>query len=221
MIKINLLPKEYQKKRFSIALDKNTMYVIAGGAAVLVLLAAYTFFFQIIPLNDLEDKIELAKSEAQEFNAQISLVNELKQQKNLILTRMGTIEELDRGRDAWVNVIGDLGSRITDYLWLTGFSQLPVGDPTQGAVVSSTTIEGKSFSINSLATFLIRLKKSPYLDNIDLVSVTLEEEQAAINTVAYEAYGFKISCSLTLGTNEIIQSEKKLVANKLATGSEF
>jgi Tfp pilus assembly protein PilN len=221
MIKINLLPKEYQKKRFSVALDKNTMYVIAGGAAVLILLVAYTFFFQILPLNKLQENIEYAKLESEKFNDEIRLVNELKQQKNLILTRMGTIEELDRGRDAWVNVISDLGSRITDYLWLTGFSQTPVGDQTEGSVPAATTIEGRSFSINSLATFLIRLKKSPYLSNVDLVSVELKEEQAGMNAAAYEAYSFKISCNLILGTTENIESEKKLIADKLATGSEF
>jgi hypothetical protein len=68
---------------------------------------------------------------------------------------------------------------------------------------------------------LIRLKKSPYLNDIDLVSVKLEQVQARMNTATYEAYDFEISCKLVMGATENVESEKKLVADKLATGAEF
>jgi len=221
MIRINLLPKEYQRRRFSVALDKNTLYVISGGIAVLILLAAYSFFFQILPAKGLDKKIQIAKQEAESYNEQIKLVQELNSQKNLILTRMGTIEELDQDRDAWVDVISDLGSRITDYLWLTSFGSTQ--SESQGGVAGplKTVIEGKSFSINSMATFLIRLKKSPHLKNIDLVSVKLEEEQLNMENASYEAYTFQIGCDLNLGRADVIESEKNVAADKLATGSEF
>jgi Tfp pilus assembly protein PilN len=221
MIRINLLPKEYQRRKFSITLDKNTLYVISGGVAVLILLAAYSFFFQVMPSKNLDKEIQIAREETNRYNAQIHLVQELNNQKNLILTRMGTIEELDQNREAWVDLISDLGSRITDYLWLTSFGSGQMDTQGGAAGPLKTIIEGKSFSINSMATFLVRLKKSPYLKNIDLISVKLEEEQLNMGNASYEAYTFQIGCDLNLGSTDAVESEKSAAADKLATGSEF
>jgi Tfp pilus assembly protein PilN len=222
MIRINLLPKEYQRRKFSVALNKNALYVLSGGVAVLILLAAYSFFFQILPARSLDKEIQIAKQEAESYNDEINLVQELNSQKSLILTRMRTIEELDQNRDAWVEVISDLGSRITDYLWLSSFGNAPLDNPSGAAIgPQRTVIEGKSFSINSMATFLVRLKKSPFLKNIELVSVKLEEEQLNLENTSYEAYTFQISCDLSLGNTVVVETEKNVAADKLATGSEF
>jgi len=221
MIEINLLPREYRKRKFQITLEKNTLYVIGAGVAVLILLAAYSMFFQVIPGNDLDKKIMAAREEAAKFDAEIKLVNELTEKKNLMIARMGTIKVLDRDRDAWIKVISDLGGRIPDYLWLTDFEYAVQGESEQTNVPSMATIKGKSFSINSLATFLIRLKKSPHLNNIDLVSIKLVEEQGGTDVGAYEAYNFTINCDLLLSGTKNAQTEKILASGKLAAGSEF
>ncbi|MCD6161880.1 MAG: PilN domain-containing protein [candidate division Zixibacteria bacterium] len=214
MIEINLLPKIYQKKKFGIKLDKNTLYVIGGGIGVLVLLFAYSLIFQIMPANSLSEKIKTARIEAAQYDSEIALIKELKSKKNLILSRISTIEVLDRDRDAWINVISDLGSRVPNYLWLTGFEQASGG--TQEGEPAKTTINGRSFSINSLATFLIKLKKSPYLKNIEISTIALEEEMDV------ESYTFTINCDLMLtGFEDMIDSEKTLIAGKQAAGSEF
>jgi Tfp pilus assembly protein PilN len=223
MIKINLLPKEYQKKRFSVSLEKNALYLVGGGLAILILLAAYTLFFQVMPSKSLDSKIELARQEAANYDKEIALVNKLNAQKDLILTRMRTIERLDRDREVWIKFVSDLGSRITDYLWLTKFGAASAAQPAPGeaAAPSKTVIEGRSFSLNSLATFLVRLKRSPYLSNLDLVQVTLEEETAGEANQLYEAYYFVIHCDLVLAGMDAAQTEDKTSADKLAAGSEF
>lgn len=221
MIRINLLPKEYQKKKISLSLEKNTIYVVAGGAAILVLLAGYTFFGQYMQANKLNGEIAKARAEAGNYDKEIKLVNELNAQKDIILTRLGTIEQLDRNRSGWVKVISDLGSRITDYLWLTDFG-VSGGDNAgqQQAATSRTVIEGQSFSINSLATFLVRLKKSPFLQNVDLISIELEEEKGTDGTQPYEAYNFVIYCDLNMAEDQV-QTESNLASDKMASGSEF
>ena len=77
MIEINLLPKEYQKKRFRLTFEKNTLYVIGGGVIVLALLAAYTVFFQVLPCKSITKKIEVAKADSASLSSEIQLVNEL------------------------------------------------------------------------------------------------------------------------------------------------
>jgi Tfp pilus assembly protein PilN len=222
MIRINLLPREYQKKKFSLSLERNTLYVIGGGVAILILLAAYSLFFQVMPIRSLDKAIMTARQDAEKYANEIKLVNELNAQKDLILTRMGTIEELDRGREAWVNIVSDLSSRLTDYLWINKFG-IGGGEQSQQAdATSRTVIEGQSFSLNSLATFLVRLKRSPYLSNVDLVSITLEEDTGGNEGGRpYESYHFTIQCDLVMAGANATQTEENIPANKLATGSEF
>jgi Tfp pilus assembly protein PilN len=223
MIRINLLPREYQKRKFSLSLEKNSLYVIVGGVALLLILAAYSLFFQIMPINTLDKSIATARMDADRYGKEIKMVNQLNAQKDLILTRMGTIEELDRDREAWVNLISDLSSRLTDYLWLTKFGKGAGGDKGQQANASSrTVIEGRSFSLNSLATFIVRLRRSPYLSNIDLVSISLEEDKGGSDgSQSYESYHFTVQCDLVIAGTDATQTEGNIPADKLATGSEF
>jgi len=221
MLEINLLPKEYRKRKFRLELEKNALLVIGAGLAVLILLGAYTVFFQMFPGGALDRKIAAAKTENQKYEAEIKLVNALTDQKNLILARMSTIEVLDHDRDVWVNVIADLGGRVPDYLWLTGFEPATKGAAEAQNVPTQTSIKGKSYSINSLATFLVRLKKSAFLNNVALVSIRLVEEQLPEGNGSYESYHFTINCDLILSSTEETQTEKMLTTGKLAAGSEF
>jgi len=230
MIKINLLPREYQKKKFTLSLDKNAIWVVTGGVLVLFMLAVYTIFFQVLPASSLANKIEADKMTAQNYAKEIKFVNELNAKKDLILTRMNTIEELDNNRDVWVYIISDISSRVTDYLWLTRFGGAAMekekpadkaDKDKQAPAPSKTAIEGRAFSLNSLATFLVRLKKSPYLQNIDLVSISLEEDKGDDMAESYESYHFVIQCDLVMVGSEAAQTEENVPADKLAAGSEF
>jgi Tfp pilus assembly protein PilN len=216
MIEINLLPKEYQKRKFRVTLEKNTLYVIGSGLLVLILLSAYSVIFQVLPSRDLSKKINEARIEAQNYDSEIALIKELTEKKNLILARMRTIEELDHDRDLWVKVISDLSSRIPNYLWLTNFSKQATAETEQAAAADGglwhSKIEGKSFSINSLATFLIRLKKSPYLENIEITKIELD-----LALQQAKAYNFAINCDLKLGgydNVDLAQSAGKQIAKK-------
>lgn len=221
MLEINLLPKEYRKRKFRLELEKNALLVIGVGFAILILMAAYTMFFQVFPANTLDKKIAAARAENQNYEREIKLVNALTEQKNLIIARISTIKVLDNDRDVWVSVIADLGSRIPDYLWLVGFEPATKGAGEAQAATTKASIKGKSYSLNSLATYLIRLKKSPYLKNVSLASIRLVEEQLPEGSGSYESYHFTINCDLTLSSTEETQTEKMMTTGKLAAGSQF
>jgi Tfp pilus assembly protein PilN len=214
MIEINLLPKEYQKRKFRLALEKNTLYVIGGGVIILALLAAYTVFFQVLPGNSLNKKIEIAQADSAALSSEILMVNELTEKKNRLLARMSTIELLDRNRETWINVTSDLGARIPDYLWLTELTQAPQTSE-EGEVNIKAFIQGRSFSLNSLATFIVRLKKSHYFKNIEISKIQLIEEKGA------EVYSFTINCDLYLNRTSEALAQNKTVTGKLVAGSEF
>jgi Tfp pilus assembly protein PilN len=200
MIEINLLPKELQKGKFSIKLDKSIVMVLSGCAILLAVMALYSYFFQAQEYVRLQQKLQEAKTESAKYTTEIAKIDEIGKKKEQILARMSAIELLDRNREYWVGLMQDLAGRVPEYVWLSSLKQapqaapLPVqapnGKPTPVPIPSLSSIEGYSFSLNGLATFIIRLKKSDMFDKIELSSVKLEDFEKA------DAYSFKLTCNL-------------------------
>jgi len=198
MIEINLLPRDLQKKRFSFKLDKNIVLVLSGCVALLGSMALYSFVFQAGKYSNLEKQLQISRAETARYSSEIAKIDEITQKKEQILARMSAVQLLDRNREYWVTFMGDLAGRIPEYVWLTAFKQAPAvttaaapGTPNaKPALPSKSTIEGYSFSLNALATFLVRIKKSDLFDNIEIASVKLQEIEKA------NAYNFRLTCDL-------------------------
>lgn len=204
MIEINLLPKELQKRGGGLALPKTAGYMLAGLAGLAVVLAGLTFM-QKQRISALDRKIADAKVREAKMQKDIQLVDALTDLKSKILERMSAIEGLDQNRSAYVRFLEDMGGRIPDYLWLSNFREgqnvPPPAATGQNQPVSpggaKTVIEGFSYSLNSLATFMIQAKKSPFLKNIELMYA---KEQKIDNT---RLYSFQLTCDLTMVPEEV------------------
>lgn len=188
-IEINLLPRELRKRRPGISFDKS-LTLIAGLAVVLVVAFVGMNVFQSIKLKALNNKIVQAQRRAEELKKNIELVDALTEVKDKVLQRMSAIEALDRNRAVWVRVLEDLTRRVPDYLWLSLLEEeesqsTAVADSgVDSAIVLSqppspakkrVTMEGYSYSLNSLASFLIELIGSPYFKNMELQYVKRAE----------------------------------------------
>jgi Tfp pilus assembly protein PilN len=202
MLEINLLPKELQRRRFGFKPDKKLINVIAGGVAIALVLFLYSYFFQITALNNLQDEITEYERQRAEYMKEIRKIEDIELKKTQILARQNAIMTLDTNRDYWVKLLEDLVRRVPEYVWITTFDQAtavaapaapPPGQPnTPRATAGSakTKINGYSFSLNSLATFLIRLKKSETFNDIEITSIKLQETDKA------KAYSFELTCNL-------------------------
>jgi Tfp pilus assembly protein PilN len=202
MIEINLLPKDLQKKRFGFKLDKNIVMVLSGCIGLLAVMAIYSYIFQAGRYADLEKQLQISRAETAKYAPEITKIDEIGKKKSQILERMSSIEVLDRNREYWVTLMEDLASRVPEYVWLTNVKQAPVtpvsappatvNAPTApvAPIQAKSSIEGYSFSLNALATFLVRLKKSDMLTNVEIASIKLQEIEKA------NAYNFKLTCEM-------------------------
>jgi Tfp pilus assembly protein PilN len=199
MIEINLLPKELQWKRFRVTFDRTFLIILGTGAVILVALAVYSYVFQMSMISSYEAKVRNAQAEVDRFSAEIQKIDEIQQKKEQILERMTAVQILDQNRSYWVDLMEDLVRRVPEYVWLTTVQQAPAAPPPAAATAeaapppmptSNSSLEGYSFSLNALATFLIRLKKSEKFHNIEISSITLQENDQA------KAYFFKLTCKL-------------------------
>lgn len=212
MIEINLLPKELRKRRGVFTLKKGTSYLLGAGG-VLILLLILISVMQGIRVQGLNRKIADAQKRKEELKESIRLVDALTELKNKILQRLSAIENLDRDRSTWVDIMQDLSSRVPDHLWLTTFKEnAPVVisapkvqtsdeglvDTVKTAQTQATapmpsrkvTIEGYSFSLNGLATFMINLMRSGYFKNIELSYIKLAELEKQ------KAYSFQLTSDI-------------------------
>lgn len=200
MIEINLLPKDLQKKRFGFRLDKNIVLAISTCAGLLVVMFLYSYVFQAGKYASLEKELNMARAETARYSPEIAKIDEISAKKEQILARMSSIQVLDRNREYWVSLMEDMSGRVPEYVWLTAVKQAPrpggpvtnpnPNSPQAPPALAKSTLEGYSFSLNALATFLVRLKKSDYFDNIEIASVKLQEIEKT------RAYNFKLNCDL-------------------------
>jgi Tfp pilus assembly protein PilN len=190
MIEINLLPKELKRKGRGFAFDKNLIYLgmVVGG---LVILFVVVSIFQSFKLKVMDKKIAEAKKRTEELRKNIELVDALTDLKDKLLRRMSAIETLDKNRATWVQVLEDLSQRVPEYLWLSVLreeeevpeSQTGAEADTSGQQALPLTptkkvnIEGYTYSINSLALFLIQLTRSDYFMNMELQFIKKSETE--------------------------------------------
>lgn len=205
MIEINLLPKEFHKKPVSLSFGKTGFYAVAVVAGVVLMLLGVTFY-QIHQLSKLDSNIKKARQRAAMLEKDIKLVDALIDVKNKISNRMTAVEQLDSHRSTWVKILEDMARNIPEFIWLGHFKEearqdtvvQSVGDenqPSQPAVsraplVRSAEVEGYSFTLNALASFMINMMRSDYFDEVELVStdeVILQNQKA---------YNFVLACNL-------------------------
>jgi Tfp pilus assembly protein PilN len=200
-IEINLLPVELRRKRKGLAFDKSVALLAAVFGSLIVLIVVASVF-QGIKLRALDAKVADAQSKVDQYKRNIELVDALVDVKDKLLQRMSAIESLDKNRTVWVRILEDLSRRVPDYMWLSLLREEPtlltaVSDSTADSSSVSAmgekptkrlTIEGNSYSLNSLASFMIQLMGSQYFKNMDLEYVKREDTKNR-KTFAFQLVG--------------------------------
>lgn len=211
MISINLLPKQYSRRYGKFSLGKQGIYMIAAAVGIIAVFGLITGY-QIYKINELKGQMEIARVRTMQLQKDISLVDALIDIKTKITDRLGAVEKLDRHRSAWVRILGDLSQNIPDFIWLTRFDEISetddqmatpdtttiVRDPNK-PLVMPVEIEGFAFTLNSLASFMIKMMRSNYFDGVDL----LMTEELAIGK--HKAYNFKVSCNVHYLSDEDLE----------------
>lgn len=184
MIQINLLPKEFRRRTGKLTLGKTGYYAIGAFAGVVIMIAVVTFY-QVFQIGELNDKMEIARFRTQQLQKDIQVVDALIDVKQKIMQRMEAVEDLDQHRTVWVRILEDFASRVPEFMWMSRFKENPPPAPVVDSTADSTqqvlaeaqptmrpvNIEGYSFTLNSLANFMIKLMRSNFFSDIEMASV--------------------------------------------------
>ena len=131
MIEINLLPKDYQRKSFSLSLGKTGIYSLVAAAGVVVMLIGVTFY-QMGQLSTLDDNIRKAQQRAAMLQKDIAIVDALIDVKSKINRRITAVDKLDGHRSSWVRVLEDLTRNVPEFVWLVKLEESSGQQETRG-----------------------------------------------------------------------------------------
>jgi Tfp pilus assembly protein PilN len=225
MININLIPKQYLKRGGSFNFGKYGVYAVVGVCGVVIMLGSVTMY-QVHQMDELTGQMEIAKSRTMQLQRDIQMVDALIDIKAKITNRMEAVERLDRHRGAWVRILGDISRNVPEFVWLSSFAEVnpkPVAVPPRqglagkpgtapvpvdttanvvvqnGPIVKPAEIEGFTFTLNALASFMIKMMRSDYFDNVDLIY----SKEIAFGK--QKAYNFKLSCNVHYLSDEEVE----------------
>ena len=85
--------------------------------------------------------------------------------------RMEAIDKLDKNRAYWIDLLEKLSAAVPDNLWLTSFKEVESDQNPQ------VIIEGESYSLNNLATLMLRLDRTAFFDGVELNWVKQVQEK--------------------------------------------
>ncbi len=218
MIKINLLPKQYQKRSGTFSLGKQGKYAVIAVVGVFLLLGSITSY-QTYQMGELEEQMQIARMRTQQLKKDIQLVDALTDIKRKITNRLQAVERLDRHRSAWVKILEEVARNVPEFVWLSSFTELSENtqsssDTTQQIEVIPSVrpveLEGFTFTLNALATFMIKMMRSNYFDHVDMAHV---EE---ISFGEQKAYNFKLDCNVHYLSDEELE---KILAQAAASSN--
>jgi Tfp pilus assembly protein PilN len=142
-------------------------------------------------LSNWEPRLEQARTENRRFKSFIQQKKKQEMIRDSLLAQIGVIRDVDRDRYVWPHVLDEVAQALPAYTWLTeiAFQGTGPGTPTavQAAETSSTDstvtpppsfrIQGRTVDIQAYTKFLRQLEASPWVSEVQPVSVTTVIEQ--------------------------------------------
>jgi Tfp pilus assembly protein PilN len=149
---------------------------------------------QNLQLSDLEPRLEQARTENRRFKAFIQQKKKQELIRDSLLAQIGVISDVDRDRYVWSHVLDEVAQALPAYTWLTEIAHqgaaLPGSPAAQAAQRRDTTstdstvtpppsfrIQGRTVDIQAYTKFLRQLEASPWVSDVQPVSVTTVVEQ--------------------------------------------
>lgn len=192
MIEINLLPESMRKKRRGLRLPRELVLPVGFLGGIILIMLGVTII-QKVTLASLEKRMEVVRAESLQYSKELEQIKEYEGLKGQLQRRAEMVTTLDGERKLWVQILEDLDLRLPDYVWLTlvDASQARQGPPQEEAQIVSpkAVIHGYAFTLSGVATFLERLKDSPFIKGVGFSYFKIEELEGHRNIYSFELEG--------------------------------
>jgi len=158
MIRINLLPDEFRVRKRRVRISVRWLYVAIPVVGFFLILFLLTLWQQS-RLGRLEAEILQTRIEAERQKADLKLVRELAAVKEKVLQRMQAVEQLNRNRTRWIEILTSLSQSVPGDMWLASFKE------DKGDKGPQARIQGMSFSLMPIAFFMDNLDETRWFSS--------------------------------------------------------
>ncbi len=177
MVKINLLPKEDQKRTG--ALGQLVLFTFIGILSILAFIGGWIYLSNQI--DGLKKDIRRLEARLEELKPKIAEIEKFKADKKDLEGKREAILKLEKDQKVPVRLLDEIYKTLEkEEVWLTAFNK--AGD--------KLSISGVALSNPAISNYLRKLEESPYIKNVELIIST--ESKIFDRTVR----NFQISCEL-------------------------
>lgn len=178
-IEVNLLPAEYRVHKRRITLQREIFYPALAAVLLALGLTATTLIYeaQISTLTNEVTALDMSIKKNRHVKHEL---DRLRADRNRINEKITGLRRISVNRRKWVRLLEDLSRYLPDYTWLVYVGEKGGGAPT-------LSIEGRTLSFPDVATYMARLKRSGFVDHVDLEDIEQTDETQKI-------FRFRISC---------------------------
>ena len=181
MIRINLISEGRRpvvarkaKPKIPIGDQDPSLYILAAGLVVGLLVALVWFLSLNGRLDDQKSKVAKARKEVKELEPILKEVETFKRKKNRLSRKIEVINDLDRRRRGPVSVMDEVSRALPELVWLRSMR------------VRGTRVElkARTLNFNAIAAFIENLKQVPHFE---------EPNTRNIKSGAQGTYSFDLS----------------------------
>ncbi len=134
--------------------------------ALFLLLLGAAGVYKIARVKSMQGQLAALQAEMQQYDRQLKEIEALEKEKELLLTRIGVIEQLKKMSAVTVRILDDVATRTPpDRIWLTDLAQS--GNQVQ--------LSGMSLDNQTVARYMIDLEGSDFLDSLVLVKSDMQK----------------------------------------------
>jgi Tfp pilus assembly protein PilN len=193
-IEVNLLPAEYRVRKRAIRIHREVFYpiVIAGVLGIIV------WALTLSTDNDIRSK----KNDIQMLDLKIEQnkhiekeINSLAADKKVIVEKIMALERINVNRAKWVRLMEMFCRCLPDYTWIVDIAETD-------SVANSLAVDGRTYSFPEVATYMTKLKASPYITSVDLRNIEQIDEKNRI-------FQFKFVCAVdpNAGLGDLMETD--------------
>ena len=198
MPKVNLVPKEERAREFR----RQFYFVPVASAIIVVAFLGGCYLYYSSQLSSADELLQNIKASNAGLAPKVAELDSYQEIKNKKQAQLSTVNTIYGQRVRWSRTFDDLSFIIPDDVWLvsinastpagtaTAAGQTQAGSSGATAAGHDIEIEGYTYEMSSVATFIIRLGLIPSLSDVTLESA----EKVSIGEKVVT--NFKIGASL-------------------------
>jgi type IV pilus assembly protein PilN len=155
MVKINLLPKEAQKRAGVIG--QIVLISLLALLSILAFVGGWVYLNNVI--DGLRKDIRRLEARQQELAPVLAQIEQFKAEQKELKDKREAILKLEKDQKLPVRVLDELYKTLDKDVWLTALSK--TGD--------KMSVSGLALSNPAISSYLRKLEESPFLKSVDLV----------------------------------------------------